>query len=556
MPRQRVHLPEFLPGAGDFSGKRQLGEAVQLIRQFKETRWLSRGLIEETSNLGPGWGRPRIDGKWILVALAFVLSPYVDIEPFWTSSSNELWRVCGFTGPKLPSYATTHARLTELERAIPQVDAASQRLIRHCARHDPRIGRHMVVDGSEADTHARLIHDCREGEYCAWRRPGEDAESLAGPVTRVPAEVAAKWRQAADRGMATYEEIPLEPVPEREADPPAASSASTRRRPRRRIRTANHSWLTHDPDAGVRSYRSKTGIASGWHGFYSSKATDAFTGLPLNIRVYSNSVNENLQYPDLMEGTIAAINPPASLRRRKDVRVPEAVIADSGLGYPHVYEWNTVRGIATVTPWRNLNDGRVEPTDLPFVDRHGVLRCRFCKGPGKFLELRRGKHGTPRVYFSCGLPAHPESSCATTVQSVACSKDWRLVTPLWQDDVKYFALRNLLWPLESAHHHSRTRNRVAGKSVETRPKRLGRDWQQLRASVSVLLDWFRAAIQQGWLASSRRAWRGYSEKTRLAMAAWRDEMLAKALAAQEALRETRHRERLDSSTYPVAPQGP
>jgi hypothetical protein len=54
-------------------------------------------------------------------------------------------------------------------------------------------------------------------------------------------------------------------------------------------------------------------------------------------------------------------------------------------------------------------------------------------------------------------------------------------------------------PLERVHALARARNRNGGKDAETRPKRIGRDWQQLRASGSVLLNWLKILWRQGWI---------------------------------------------------------
>lgn len=273
------------------------------------------------------------------------------------------------------------------------------------------------------------------------------------------------------------------------------------------------------------------------------------------IRIFSNSVSEVTQYVPMIEDAIATVNPPSALRRGKKLRLPEAVVADSALGYPQIHKWNTEHGIATITTWRDINDGRSEPTDLPFVDRHAVLRCQHCGGPGKFVELRLAQNETPRVYYQCGLPAHPTSPCAKQ-QSIACSKDWRLVGHLWHDDPRYIALDARRWPGENTHHRSRTRSKVGPKTIDSRPKRLGRDWQQLRASLSVLRDWLRAAAQQGWLASSRSAWRGYSAITIAKMREWREHERRKAEATRRELIELRHREGLDSTVYQPSAHGP
>jgi hypothetical protein len=115
-------------------------------------------------------------GEWGLVAIAWIASRQGDIQPFHDRASLELWRECGFD--HRPSYATTHARLTELEEALPQLEAAIGLLVQRCMQAEPRIGRHVHIDGTEADTHSRFFHDCQEGDVCGWQREGETIEEV------------------------------------------------------------------------------------------------------------------------------------------------------------------------------------------------------------------------------------------------------------------------------------------------------------------------------------------------------------------------------------------
>jgi hypothetical protein len=190
---------------------------------------------------------------------------------------------------------------------------------------------------------------------------------------------------------------------------------------------------------------------------------------------------------------------------------PEAMVGDRGFAYPFIHEMNTRLGIATVTPWRNFSDGRSEPTEItltgrdgiPFtVDRHGVIHCKHCGGPTKVTEFRNTPKETPRLYVQCQLPYAPDSPCRKT-WSVPCNLDWRMLTPLPRNDRVYIALETLGFQFERAHHHARVRNKTGGKDVLTRPKRLGRPWQQLRLDLGNLTDWLRAGIKNGWLNTNK-----------------------------------------------------
>jgi len=93
------------------------------------------------------------------------------------------------------------------------------------------------------------------------------------------------------------------------AEPPRASSAQPR--PLYRQRMSNHAYLTHDPDAGFRSYVWANGTIEGWHGYYHFAAIDVFTGLPrssLFTLVTSSSKTEQSQYEQILRGVTRTLN--------------------------------------------------------------------------------------------------------------------------------------------------------------------------------------------------------------------------------------------------------
>lgn len=54
---------------------------------------------------------------------------------------------------------------------------------------------------------------------------------------------------------------------------------------------------------------------------------------------------------------------------------------------------------------------------------------------------------------------------------------------------RYHALKKAADNKERNWYHWRSRYTVAGKNVDTRPKRPGLAWQELRASAALLLEW-------------------------------------------------------------------
>lgn len=577
MPRQRIHFPATLPGAAKFSGDAELNDPVLLVRAFEQETAISAPLMQAANALESACGRPRMPGSWVLVAVGFIASRQVDIQPFHDRASEGFWLACGFE--RRPSYSTTHARLTELEELVPEIEDAISRMVTRYVEIEPRIGRHVHIDGTEADTHSRFHHDCHEDEYCAWRREGESVDDVNERVLgRASTEAAQRRRQLEDAGEADGEaeetvlgsvRAPGEPGSSAEGSTSSASASSRGRL--FRVRTSNHSWLTHDPDAGFRSYRKPNGKLEGWHGYYHLGAIDDFTGLTLFGHVASSSRTEHSQYEEILRGVIHSLNTPdrralleddeltlTEALRGSDARLPEAITGDRGFAYPFIYAQNTRLGIQTVTPWRKFADARHRPTEIALVggdgvsfvvDADGVIHCKHCRGPTKRVELRRAKNENPRLLVKCLLPSPPGSPCRK-LQSVPCELDWRMLTELPRNDARYHALESR-FQFERSHHLRRIRNRSGAKDPLLRPKRLGRAWQQLQLSIGTMVDWLRAGIKHGWL----RGTAAYSKRVRDAIANARRQLEAQVAKKSEARRLERQALGLDRC-LPSGPERP
>jgi len=109
--------------------------------------------------------------------------------------------------------------------------------------------------------------------------------------------------------------------------------------------------------------------------------------------------------------------------------------------------------------------------------------------------------GQPRLRFKCLLRHTSECERA---QSIACEKEWRLLLPISRLTPYYNALRKSHESVEKVFRHWRDRYGVAGKSADTRLKRPGLPFQQLRASAALVIEWFRICLRYGWLGSARR----------------------------------------------------
>lgn len=203
--------------------------------------------------------------------------------------------------------------------------------------------------------------------------------------------------------------------------------------------------------------------------------------------VYNASVMEFDQFPDIYEKTSRIIG-----------ARPQTVIADKGHSIARVFELATRNGTALITPWRPSN-GQDARQDHETYDRHGIPRCRHCGGPTTFKRFV--KSGNPRIYFNCLYT--PTDDCQHE-QPIACSENWRLLTPLQRTDPLYQELRSTLGTFEFQHDYWRDRYRVSAATLAGRPKAVGIGWHKLRALAASVVEWLRICHREGWLGSARR----------------------------------------------------
>jgi hypothetical protein len=400
----------------------------------------------------------------------------VDIEPWWTETAEELWRECGF--PARPSYGRTYQRFVELEDCIPDFLDVVAAIVKHARRHEPMVGLHVHVDGTEAETHAALVHDCRPGEGC--NRPNRRRAGPQRPPRRSTDEVSAERQRQAEL-----------PPPEDPSELPGRVRALDLQRKYVRVRVKNCWYRCLDPTAGVRAYISADGkrLQRFWLGFYNQKAIDHYTGAPLVVGVFSANRQEYDLFPELNEMLEHVLG-----------RRPQTVTGDRGYSVKSVFWYLTSRGVSAVMPWRA---GWITPIplDRETHDRDGIPRCKHCGAETIFARFAAKPY--PRIWFRCTLGVTP--SCRDgRQQSIACSRDPRLLIPLWKTDPIHQLLLRSHERYERVHGHWRQRYRVAGDTLEGRPKRRGIKWQQQRANAALMCEWLRICWRQGWLGSAAR----------------------------------------------------
>jgi hypothetical protein len=140
MPRLRFQSPDRLLGAANFSSVDELRGSLNTVRLVKSQAWVWDGL-REVCELEVKYARRREPGYWELVAIAFIASRHVDIQPFWDESSLELWQECGFESK--PPYMRVWRRLRELEKVCEEFLSAASLVIKRCKEHDPRVLAHV-----------------------------------------------------------------------------------------------------------------------------------------------------------------------------------------------------------------------------------------------------------------------------------------------------------------------------------------------------------------------------------------------------------------------------
>lgn len=459
--QHRTDLPTVLHGSTVWADG-PVASAEGLLRLLHSQPKLHRRLIAQTTPPPGEGGRPRLPGEWAVAYLVFVVSRQRDLMRWWQDTDADLWNRMAFTGR--PLYDTVHHHFALLEQHADGFRVvAAELILRAVNASGGLVGRDIHVDGTEAETNARLYHDCGPDDHCSKRR-------TKSPAGKVSADVARELRQ---------QEAAL--APEEVTDTIVARDGA-----HKRIQLSNGCWYrTSDPTAGVRLYKGR----KFWHGFNNLKAIDHYTGGVLALNDISASTNESDAYPALINDVLENTG-----------QVPRSVIGDRGLSLPPVFEFNTRKGIASVFPWRKFRPHeKRETTRTEQYDEHGVPSCKHCGAEGVFESFSTSP--SPRIWFHCsnGL-ATPE--CAKR-QSISCSTNWRFLVPLWRTNEAYLALRHGHGHFESTHWRWRDQWLVAGDNNQTRPLRRGIACQRLRSQAALLLEWLLICHREGWLGTPR-----------------------------------------------------
>ena len=488
------HAPETLKGAVNFNTDADTFNGLWLLKTLRRydkppyrlLKPLYDAVAEAAKDAGSGFGRPRGKGRFELAYFAFVFSRQADVRPWWQQAGHSIWRTAGFK--ERPSYQLTHMRFAELEHptVIDAMERVAGELIQLAVKGSGgRVGRFLHVDSTEAETHARLAHICPASSGCqklSLGKFGNARRVSAGPMTPIV---------RAERHLQAQQPEP-DPAQMRPDSDIGDAERIERKHGRLRIKVGGCWYEVLDASAGVRAYIRGQNVKRFWVGFYNAKAIDHFTGAPVAVRISSASTQEFLSYPELFAAAV-----------QNTGQLPRAVVADRGYSISPVFEHNTRLGVASVMPWRATNQ-RIDRAreDCDTHDRHGVVRCKHCGAPTRFVSFARSAGGRrgPRLYVQCLTPV---TAACESRQSIGCNVSWRMLLPLWRDTPTYLALRHSHDRYERVHHHWRVRWRSGADDHALRPKRRGRDNQQLRANAALLAEWLMICWRENWLPDSR-----------------------------------------------------
>ena len=258
-----------------------------------------------------------------------------------------------------------------------------------------------------------------------------------------------------------------------------------------------HRYLTRDADAGFRIYADpRTGRRiTAWLGFPKIRAVDDYTSAEIASLHFPADQMESKHFVELIE-------------RVRDTLgfYSEVVTCDRGPNIRRVRAACEQLGIGMVAPFREPNNRTPKRRDIRqpgIVDAYGYCYGEFCGSPGHDHRYKR-HNGIGYVTFRCANPQGPQAHlCRTKPQSVRCDVEPLVLGVLSHEDELYWELRNAGKPQEKAHRVARARYQTGANNVDTRPKRPGIPFLELRSSLSHFVEVFRLCVRQGWLDPTR-----------------------------------------------------
>ena len=474
-----------LEGAADFSSDKNLQHTMTLLQELRVAGVLEDLVCLVNTALAPtGHGRQRRDrlpGNPIVLYLDYVDNGYTSVQRYYAKRlSREMLELADYRGRE-PEQSEIEARFAELEEAWEQIRRIKNTLVSLAAAKEPRLLSAGWVDAASILSGARLRHACPGVcRRSAKAVSSSDAEVIATARQREVSDVA--WGTEAFERRVGRTRLPYVEV---------VTDAAGRGRQMRSVYRGQGGCrlLSRDIWAGFRVFDN----GARWHGYSEVALGLHFVeGEQIEVEHIPADVMEYDALPDLYRATIRGAGGfplYCSVDRLYFTRPVGEFFARRRVGLV-IREKKTV-GKADHVDWRS-----------PWFDEDGVPRCRGCGGPGNQsvagggLQVVRGR---PILRFRCFLPL---SSACSGWQEIACEEEYLKLTALSQLRVEYHTMLARHPIPEATHHRDRQRSRSAANATVDRLPRVGLPAQRLRKQTTLLLNWSRLCLRNGWLPVS------------------------------------------------------
>ena len=150
----RTDLPVTLDGATEWSGS-LVETADGLLTLLNSQSEIRDDLIRRTTHVSTYGGRPRMKGHWAIAYLLFMTGREPALRRWHRRTDASIWRRCGFADK--PLYDTVHHHFALLEDESDAFRMVAANLIAKAVEgSNGMVGRDIHIDGTEAETHARL----------------------------------------------------------------------------------------------------------------------------------------------------------------------------------------------------------------------------------------------------------------------------------------------------------------------------------------------------------------------------------------------------------------
>ncbi len=492
-PSLKGFVLEQVPEATEYSDDDALMDPVEVVRLVKSFPEIDAQLKEAFSldpddGLAPEpkRGRPRHEGRFDLLYLAFGASRDPAMESFWHRYRSSLvWEVCEFTNGR-PDYDTMRNYFIAYEKLERRgYREAAHRLIRNGKKHDRLLGLFLIIDATRFDSVAVHEHCCPDPVKCRKRWEEEKKQlGKAGKGRKGPAQFLVR---ATDDtyNEAKSEEVAAAELAEGELPPTVAPPVGVHGRYLYR-EVNGHLYRTLDKSGGLRKY--KKAKPESWHGGLLQAFVCPRYRTSIDYQAFASDQMEYDHLPDAWENIEDALG-----------ERPLGVSLDGLYATFPCSEFFSRRGTMPIKPHTKRESQTREEMRCDVFDEHQVIRCQHCGSETEHEPYFIFQNGDPRIRVRCLTP-HTEACYSW--QSVPCAEHWGWVSPLNYKDKVINQVREWHSQMEGFFDSRRARYALAGKDTRSRIRRRQVvPAMQLRAEAALFIDWLRLSLRHGWIGS-------------------------------------------------------